>query len=64
MTTIVKNVGDDRISGQRTDTAAQLLRNHSHGGCRRTDEADEGTLENQFGAVIGAELKDKHHHHQ
>ena len=59
-----KNVGDDRISGQRTDTAAQLLRNHSHSGCRRTDEADEGTLENQFGTVIRTELEDEHYHRQ
>ena len=59
-----KDIRYHRISSQRTDAAAQFLRYHRHGSRRRTDKADEGSLQHQLGFIIIAELEDKHHHHQ
>ena len=53
-----------RIGGKRTDASAQLFRYHRHGSCRRTDKADEGSLEHQLGLVVISEFEDQHHHHQ
>ena len=57
-----KDIGDDGIGGKRTDTASQLLRDHSHSGCRRTDEADESTLQDQLRIIIAPEEIDGKHH--
>ena len=59
-----KDIGYHRISCQRADASAQLLRHHSHGSCRRTDKTDESTFEHQLGFIIISEFEDKHHHHQ